>query len=241
MSLARNDCMTCKVRNCSILKNCDSQTLTNISSYKLSGSIKKGERLFSEGDPVKGIYFIKKGFLKIELNGKVGRPLILSFVGKGTILGHRTNLAHAIHPSSATAASEVHYCYIPGHIFSEILCNSSILKQQILNQLLVDLKLTEKKALNLAHKSVREKIAEALLQIALVYGYEEKKQSFQINFCRQDIADLAGTTKEQVSKVLKELESEKLVKFTAKKFNYINIDALSAISLGNLSSPSTEK
>lgn len=241
MEFKKHDCITCKVRDCSILKNCDTHTLTSISNYKLSGALNKGERLFSEGDPVKGIYFIKKGFIKIELNGKVGRPLILSFAGKGTILGHRTNMSHAVHPSSATAASEVQYCYIPAHIFSEILCNSSILKQQILNQLLNDLEHTEKKALDLAHKNVREKIAEALLQIADVYGYEDKKQSFQISFCRQDIADLAGTTKEQVSKVLKDFENEKLIKYSAKKFNYINTEELYSITKGNSSTASPEK
>ena len=230
MAITRYDCITCKVRNCSILNNCDTHTLTAISTFKLSKSLQKGERLFSEGDPVRGVCFIKKGFLKIELNGKQGRPLILQIAGRGAVFGHRANTSHACHTSSATAVSEVQYCYVPYDLFNDIALNSPALQQQIINQFLDELQLVEKKAVNLAHKTVREKIAEALLQLAEAYQYEEKKQSFRISLCRQDIADLAGTTKEQVSKVLKDFEKEGLIKCAAKKFSYLNTARLRGIS-----------
>lgn len=230
MAITRYDCITCKVRSCSILNSCDTPTLTAISTYKLSKSLRKGERLFSEGDPVLGVCFIKKGFLKVELNGKQGRPLILRIAGKGTVFGHRANTSHSSHTCSATAVSEVQYCYIAYDLFDEIAAKSPVLRQQIINQFLDELELVEKKAINLAHKTVREKIAEALLLLAEAYQYEEKKQSFRISFCRQDIADLAGTTKEQVSKIVKDFEKEGLIKCAAKKFSYLNIAMLRSIS-----------
>jgi len=228
MATTRYDCITCKVRGCSLLSTCDAPTLATISTYKLPRSLQKGERLFSEGDPVRGICFIKKGFLKVELNGKQGRPLILRIAGKGSVFGHRANASHSSHTSSATAVSEVLYCYIPYDLFNEIVDKSPVLRQQIINYFLDELELVEKKALNLAHKTVREKVAEALLLLADAYQYEEKKRSFRINFCRQDIADLADTTKEQVSKILKDFEKEGLIKCAAKKFSYLNTPKLRA-------------
>lgn len=153
MAITRYDCITCKVRNCSILNTCDTQTLTAISTYKLSKSLQKGERLFSEGDPVLGVYFIKKGFIKVELNGKMGRPLILQIAGKGAVFGHRANTSHFSHTCSATAVSEVQYCYIPYDLFGETTDKSPVLRQQIINQFLNELELVEKKAVNLAHKT----------------------------------------------------------------------------------------
>lgn len=230
MAITRYDCITCKVRDCSILNECDKKTLTTISTYKISKILPKGDRLFSEGDPIRGIYFIKKGFLKVELNGKQGRPLILQVVGKGTVLGHRLNDKHRNHKNSVTAVSEVQYCYIPNDLFEDIVDKSPGLKEHIINQFLDDLELAEKKAVNLAHKTVRERIAESLLLLAVVYHYEENKHGFRIGFGRQDIADLAGTTKEQVSKILKDFEKEGLVKFAAKKFNYLNTKMLQNVS-----------
>lgn len=232
MPFSKTECITCKVRNCSILGPCDIDTLTQISAQKISKTIGRGERIFSEGDQVLGVYFIKKGFLKIELNGKQGRPLALHFAGKGTILGHRTSKTHLTHSYSATAVTEVQCCYVPYRNFQEITQRSPILQDQILNQILSELDLVQKRATYLAHKSVREKVAQSLLLIAEAYGYEEKKQSFSISFCRQDIADLAGTTKEQVSKIFKEFEKEKLIRCTAKKFSYLHIEILQKISGG---------
>jgi len=230
MPIARYDCITCKVRSCSVLEHCDTETLTAISTYKLPKLLQAGEKLFVEGDPILGVCFIKKGFLKVELNGKQGRPLILRIACKGAIFGHRINAQRNCHAYSATAISEVQYCYIPHNLFNDILKKSHILHNQIINQFLAELELAEKKAVNLAHKSVREKIAEALLLLSDVYQYEEKKQSFKIALCRQDIADLSGTTKEQVSKVLKSFEKEGLVKCSAKKFNYLNTSLLKVTS-----------
>ncbi|MBS1950047.1 MAG: hypothetical protein OJF59_002304 [Cytophagales bacterium] len=240
MAVTPHDCITCKVRSCSILDTCDTKTLAAISAYKLSRSLQKGERLFSEGDPILGVCFIKKGFLKVELNGKLSRPLILRIAGKGAIFGHRVNARHTFHSCSATATSEVQYCYIPYDLFNEIICKSPMLKQQVVNQYLVELEQVERKAVYLAHKTVREKMAEALLLLAEAYQYEEKKQSFRISFCRQDIADLAGTTKEQVSKTLKDFEKEGMIKCAAKKFNYLNIVRLQAVT-SHSSSPEVRK
>lgn len=230
MALKLHECITCKVRNCSILKTCDKETLSAISSFKLSKSLPKGNKLFSEGDAVMGIYFIKSGHLKIELNGKQGRPLILQFVGKGTVLGHRTNNSHLYHSFSATAVSDVQYCYVPQHLFTGIIEKSTTLKQLIINQILNELELTQNKTIKLAHKSVREKVADALLVIADVYEYETTQQSFRISFCRQDIADFVGTTKEQVSTILKDFEKEHIIKCVARKFSYMNIPALREIA-----------
>jgi len=40
------------------------------------------------------------------------------------------------------------------------------------------------------------------------------------------MADLAGTTKEQVSRILADFEKEQLIRFRAKHFKFISIDKL---------------
>lgn len=230
MEATDHNCITCKVRNCSLLRTCDKPTLMAISAYKFPRSLQKGERLFSEGDPVRGVCFIKQGLLKVELNGKQGRPLILQIAGKGSVFGHRANTNHSVHTFSATAVSEVSYCYISRNLFNKIADKSPSLKQQLVNRFLDELALVEKKIVNLAHKTVREKVAEALLMIAEAYRYEERKLSFQINFCRQEIADLADTTKGQVSKIVNDFEKEGLIKCVARKFSYLNIAMLRQIA-----------
>ena len=44
------------------------------------------------------------------------------------------------------------------------------------------------------------------------------------------MADLAGTTKEQVSRILADFDQEELIRFRAKHFKYIAVDKLRQIA-----------
>ncbi|MCC6448910.1 MAG: Crp/Fnr family transcriptional regulator [Chitinophagaceae bacterium] len=214
------------------MKHCERSAIDSISRFKQTRFIKKGDILFREGEIVKGIFFIKKGVLKIEIF-RNHKPLILQLSGRGCILGHRTTEKSKVHLTTVTAVTDSTYCFIPLEHFNKILDNSPLLKKQLHYQLLKELELIEKKALHLAHKTVREKVAEALLLLSEFYNYQEQLKTFRINFCRTDIANIAGTTKEQVSKTLKDFEREKLIKCIAKKFSYLNIEKLQDLSEGN--------
>jgi CRP/FNR family transcriptional regulator len=124
---------------------------------------------------------------------------------------------------------------VPASVFKTIVEKSPVLHRQIVNQYLVELENAEKKTVNLAHKTVREKVADAILTFAKFYEYEKNHKSFKIHFCRQDIADLTGTTKEQVSKTLNDFEKEKIIKCTAKRFTWLNVNELYRISNLNTS------
>lgn len=228
-----NDCRTCKIKNCSILKNCGDQILQDLTKIKISKSLRANKQLFTEGDPVMGVYFIKKGLVKIELNGKNGRPLLLKIQKPGSLFGHRINQHHTHHSFSVTTVMDTEYCFIPSYAFSDLLHKTPSLQNQMLNQLLDDLNEAEQKSITLAHRSVKEKVADAIIQLANLYDYSSKKLSFRIHFCRQDIADFTGTTKEQVSKTLNQFEKENLIKCKAKRFTYVDMDSLMDIACLN--------
>jgi len=52
----------------------------------------------------------------------------------------------------------------------------------------------------------------------------------RVHIDRQEMADLAGTTKEQVSRVLADFDQEELIRFRAKHFKYIAVDQLKNIA-----------
>jgi DNA-binding transcriptional regulator YhcF (GntR family) len=47
-----------------------------------------------------------------------------------------------------------------------------------------------------------------------------------VHIDRQEMAELAGTTKEQVSRILADFEKEQLIRFRAKHFKFISVDKL---------------
>lgn len=89
MTPSGNTCLTCRVKHCSILKPCSLETLAAISRFKANYGFKKGDIIIKEGQISDGVYFIKRGVVKIEKNGPNGRNFIINICGAGNIIGHR--------------------------------------------------------------------------------------------------------------------------------------------------------
>jgi CRP/FNR family transcriptional regulator len=134
-------------------------------------------------------------------------------------------------PLAITAVEEVQACYLSAEGFRSILPDSPELRNEINKALLSEIRSIEQKALSLATNTVRERIAEALLHIAQVYQYKERGRSVHTHLDRQDIADMAGTTREQVSKVLAEFRRSGLIKFRAKHLKYFDLAGLRKVAM----------
>ncbi|MBA3901327.1 MAG: winged helix-turn-helix domain-containing protein [Bacteroidetes bacterium] len=67
-----------------------------------------------------------------------------------------------------------------------------------------------------AYLCVREKVADALLYLVKKFKTDHS-HCLNISLSRQDIADLAGTTKEQVSKILAEFKEDGVLELDKKR------------------------
>ncbi|MCO6497657.1 MAG: Crp/Fnr family transcriptional regulator [Chitinophagaceae bacterium] len=230
MTLNGNSCLTCKVRKSSILEPCAIGTINAISTFKNSRKYEKGEFLFKEGDDVKGVFFVKKGIVKVLKEVPGNRTLIFKICSRGEIVGHRGYDSRNIHKYSGVALSETDCCFVPISFFQDILKDAPDLEKQLTEEYLLDLERMEEKSVSLAYKTVREKVAEALVLVSNIYGYRGGNRPFSIDLSRQDFADLTGTTKEQVSAVLKEFSRDSLIRYSGKRFNFIDLDALKSLA-----------
>ncbi len=230
MTPSGNTCLTCRVKHCSILKPCTVETLSAISRFKTNYAFKKGETIIREGNVSEGVYFIKKGVVKIEKNAPHGRSFIINVCGQGNIIGHRSVHGNSVQKNTAIALCDVTCCFIPINYFNDILKNAPDLEKQITEDYLCHLDQLEKKSISLAFKTVKEKVAEVMLVLADIYNYEPKKQSFSIDLSRQDLADLTGATKEQVSSVLKEFERNSVIRYSGKNFYSLDTATLQSIA-----------
>lgn len=82
----------------------------------------------------------------------------------------------------------------------------------------------------MATMTVPEKVADALLIMYEAYGSKGSSRTLNLTLSRQDIANLAGTTKEQVSKAISDLKSQGIIEAKGKHINLVDLDALSVIA-----------
>jgi len=185
-----------------------------IAVKKTTLRFRKGALLFKEGEPVKGIYLLYSGAVKVHKKWADGKELIIRFAAVGDILGHR-GLAGDIYPVSATALEDSKACFVSNPFLETTLRADHVFTRTLMQFYAAELQKAELRMRNLALMEVKGRIAEALLELQAVYG-TGKNKFIRVPVTRQDIAGYAGTTYETVFKFLKILVDAKVIQVSGK-------------------------
>ena len=222
-------CQTCSVKNCIMMKSFGQEDQA-YKAYKHHYEFKRGEMLFREGDEINGMYFVQSGVIKLEMNAETQRPFILRMIGAGQTMGHRFLNYTGLQPYTATAVEDSRVCFIELGFFKNLLQKNDLLQEEIRKIFLKEIRSTEVKLLQIAQQTVREKVASILVHLAETYNYKQTGMGISVHVDRQEMADLAGTTKEQISRILADFDQEQLIRFRAKHFKYIAVEQLRQIA-----------
>ncbi|GAA4915774.1 Crp/Fnr family transcriptional regulator [Mucilaginibacter defluvii] len=211
--------------NCFLCKYSLKEWQAAINTNKKSFKVKKGEKIFKEGDPVTGVYFVHSGTVKVYKRWDAEKELIIRFAKDGAILGHRGLGGDAIYPVSAAALEPGVVCYIDMDFFEASLKVNPELSYQLLMFFSQELRESEKKMRNLAHMPVKGRVAEALILLHKQFGTTPEGY-ISLDLSRQDLASFAGATYETVFRVINELVAEKLITLSGKSIAIANYDGL---------------
>ncbi len=219
----------CDLSSCFLCKSCLKEWLPAIHSHKKNYNVKKGEIIFKEGEPVAGIYFVYSGNVKVHKKWGDDKELIIRFANDGAIFGHRGLGKDLVYPVSATALEPCVICYIGIEFFDATLKVNNDFTHKLLMFFAEELQTSEKKMRNLAHMSVKGRLAQALLTLKNQFGLSEKG-FLNIELSRQDFASYTGATYETIFRMLNELSSEKAIEVSGKKIRIIDEDGLLSLS-----------
>lgn len=223
----------CDLKSCLLCQLCLKDWLPAVAAHKQNISIKKGQHIFREGDPVKGIYFIYSGNVKVHKKWGEEKDLIIRFAKGGEILGH-TGLGDDSHyPVSATALEPVILCYMEMEFFESTLQVNNILTYKLMRFIANELQESEKRVRNLVHMPVKGRIAQAFITLRNQFGTTEDG-FIAIDLTRQDLSSFAGASYETLFKVINEFTEEKLIGVSGKSIKINNEEKLKRLTeIGN--------
>jgi CRP-like cAMP-binding protein len=226
VSQIRSHCADCGARTCSILRDCPSEVLDKISAAKKCFVYLKGQRILMQGVESNGIYFINTGKVKIYKTDKNNKQLIIRFAKSGEVLGFTSVDERKQQSASAMALDDTLICHLDYKLFTHIIREYPEMALSMLKYYNDMLSEVEDKSLKLARMNVASKIADALLTMYHAYGTNGSSHTLNLAISRQDIADLAGTTKEQVSKTLSDFKSHGIINAKGKQIDVLDLDKL---------------
>ena len=117
--------------------------------------------------------------------------------------------------------SDTKACFITNDFLETTLKTNPSFTYRLMHFYAHELQRAEKRMRNLAHMEVKGRIAEALLELASVFGQDQHKY-IAASVTRQDIASYAGTAYETVFKFFNELTAAKIIATTGKTIKISN-------------------
>jgi CRP-like cAMP-binding protein len=211
----------CDLKSCLLCQLCLKDWIPAIAVHKQNVFIKKGQHLFREGEPVKGIYFIYSGNIKVHKKWGEEKDLIIRFAKAGEILGH-TGLGDDSHyPVSATALESAIVCYIGMEFFESTLQVNNTFTYKLMRFIANELQESEKRVRNLVHMPVKGRIAQAFVTLKNQFGVNNEG-FINIELTRQDLSSFAGASYETLFKVINEFTEEKLIETSGKSIRIVN-------------------
>jgi CRP-like cAMP-binding protein len=216
----------------SILLNLPEEDLLLLTAHQTTQVYKKGEIVFREGAYPAGIFFIKSGKVKKYKLDKDGREQIVYVANKGELIGFQAVLAEDRYPDSSAALEESVVLFIPREDFLKTLEQSPRLTRHLLKTLSHEFAVLVNSLALFAQRPVRERLA-----LQLVVLREKYKENFQpgmpvaINMSREDLANLVGTARENVLRILAEFKEKGILETKGRRI--IVLDVKKLVELAN--------
>lgn len=221
-----NPCEDCKSKEDSIFCSLKHEVLKHISESKGGNKYKKGEIIFSEGFKPFGIHCISEGKVKISKLGADGKDQIVRVAQKADIIGYRSLVSNEPYSASAEALEETKTCFIPKKIFFELVEQENEFALKVMRILSKDLRKAESQSMNIAQRTVKERLADALLTKKDVIDKEEGQEQMSFIVSRKDLADLIGCAPETVIRMLSQLKKEGIISLNKREVKILDKNKL---------------
>ncbi len=198
----------------------------NILTYEKGCNFyKRGNIIYQERNRISGVYCVSQGVIKLYKTGIDGREQIIRFAQKGDIIGYRSILSQELACTTAKVIDDAVLCFIPANLFINLVKENSDFSMKIMKLSLSELGEANKYIIDIAQKTVRERLAEVLILLKDTFLLD-KDNYLQVSLTREELANLVGTATESVIRLLSEFKSDKYIELNGRRIKILKIDAL---------------
>lgn len=194
----------------SIFSGLEEADLKKIADISIERKYKKNMIIFLEGEPGDGFYYIKSGKIKVYRTYMDGKEHIIHIFGAGEVIGEATLFTNIPYPASAVVYEDSVVGCIKNSDLEALVKENSDLALSIIRILVRKLSLGQEKIRSLAFNDVFSRCATLLLKLAQDHGLEtDSGIMIDIQLTRQELAEMAGTTRETISRAMSRFKKEK--------------------------------
>lgn len=156
------------------------------------------------------LYYILKGRVRTCKVHSDGKKLVIGLFKEGDLLGYTALLNDIPYTHTAEAMEPATIAAIPKAAFEAAVHDNPMALRYFLYMMANRLIEKERRLVDIAYNTLRKKVANALMALSQTY-HVDKASHFLIDLTREELAHLAGTATESLSRTLTTFREEQLV------------------------------
>jgi len=223
-----SSCETCPRRQETEWCDLSDEEQRLISTFKRDRIYRPGDVLYHQGDECDGIFCIREELVGERRLDEHGHSALLRLNHAGTTLGYQEMLTKTDYRNSAEVLQRTQICFLSRSVISEVLAKNPSIGERFLRRSIRDLGQMEDRYVVAMNANIRARLLHTLLVLYERYGrYEEVRgHMLEIPLARHDLAALIGTGPETISRTIRKLQEDQLVRFDGRVAYFRNLDAM---------------
>jgi CRP/FNR family transcriptional regulator len=209
------------------------QEIGQIEAIGITKKYGKGELIFSEGEKATGFFVNLSGQVKVYKLSVDGREQILHIISPAEAFAEAALFTGSTYPAFAESLSQTRVLYFPKESFFGLIRKNPQLSVNIIGSLSFWLRRFVDLVEELSLKDVSARVAKYLLDTSIRSGRElEEGIVFELEVSKMQLASRLGTISETLSRVLRRLREQDIIRVEGKKIIILKREALEEISSG---------
>lgn len=189
----------------------------------------RGQNFFAEGDDGIGFYIVLSGKVKVFKLSPEGKEQIFHILEAPEPFAEAAVFAGEHYPASAQALSETLVLFFPRKKFVELINQEPSLALSMLALLSRRLRKLTMLVESLSLKEVPGRLAAYLLYL---HEHNRDSATIELDISKNQMAGLLGTIPETLSRILKRMNDENLIKVTTRSIVILDKKGLADLSQG---------
>lgn len=191
---------------------------------------KKNDVIYQEGEVPDSLLCLGSGKVKVYKVGFGGRDQIVRMANPTSFIGYRAFFTDGPHVASAVVIEPCVIFYIPKSVVYQLLqCNPQF-SLNIIRSLAQELGFSRYRTVTLTQKHIRGRLAESLLVLKDIYGFEEDGMTLNVYLSREDLANFSNMTTSNAIRTLSTFVNENVLTVDGRIIRILDTERLEKIS-----------
>ena len=172
--------------------------LARIGDGRTIGKYRKGEIIFSQGDPGDAVFYIQKGKAKLTVVSEQGREAVIAMLGADEFFGEGCLAGQAQRIATVTAMTDSIIARLEKSAIIQVIHREPAFSELFIAHLLGRSIRVEADLVDQLFNSSEKRLARLLLLLAN-FGKEETPEPIIAKISQETLAEMIGTTRSRVS------------------------------------------